>query len=276
MVSFKRLVLISRPICYPLTVAVYGAGLITHSRTGWSWSTLLIALYFTLPGSIILYGINDIADRESDAQNTRKGGMDGAALKREEVKSLVNIIVVLAIVVPLLFALSNHVLMALLVASFSILAYVYSVRPIRLKSIPIIDSLSNALGTLLVFITGYWATQTFSNVSFPPPHLIAAIVLFTIGIHAIGTVADYAVDKAAGDHTISVLLGKSLTLTICAACFAACYFLVGNHNIFIGIYVTLCAIATLLAIKIQYPRFVRNLGLGIVLGFPLAMLPIIL
>lgn len=272
MLSLKRLLLISRPVSYLPTAAIFAAGIL-KSHSGWSWGAALVTLYFTVPFGLVAYGINDIADREADAKNKRKGGIDGAALHAREVLPLSRIVAAIALVCPLLLWAGGHPVSAVFMAGLSLLSWAYSTRPVRLKSLPGIDSISNGVGILLIYLTGYLWQGAASGAVLPGLPLMCTILLFAAGVHAMGAVADITADRQAGDRTIGTVLGKTKTLLLCASAFAACYILIGRHHFVTGAYLLGCAALVLIASRVRRPRFVRNSGLLIIIAFPLAMLP---
>ena len=48
---------------------------------------LLLILYLTYPANLLIYGVNDIADRDTDALNIKKGSYEHL-LQLKEIKSL--------------------------------------------------------------------------------------------------------------------------------------------------------------------------------------------
>ena len=83
----RRLIEISRPVLWINTigttvVAMWLAGFL------WTWEIVPILLWVTLPFNLLIYGINDIYDQETDADNDRKGGYGGAKIKPSEVRMI--------------------------------------------------------------------------------------------------------------------------------------------------------------------------------------------
>ena len=90
-----------------------------------------------------------------------------------------------------------------------ILGYTYSAPPARLKGVPVIDSISNGLGYLLIpFMTGFslGAPITQAPVSV---YWVASVVA---GLHAMFAVFDYKPDKKADVKTIAVYFGPKKTI----------------------------------------------------------------
>ena len=77
--TIKTLFWASRPIswintAYPFAVAYF-------LTTGSIDTTLVVGtLFFLIPYNLLMYGINDVFDYESDLRNPRKGGIEGALL----------------------------------------------------------------------------------------------------------------------------------------------------------------------------------------------------
>jgi 4-hydroxybenzoate polyprenyltransferase len=138
-----RLSLISRPVLWINTVgpAVVGVWL-----TGdlWRWEAAPLLLWLTLPFNLLIYGVNDVFDQETDAKNPRKGTLEGAKIRSEEVALIWR--GVLATNTPFLLYFS---LFLPTEAFFWMLLYAaifigYSAPPARFKARPFLDSLSNA------------------------------------------------------------------------------------------------------------------------------------
>ena len=197
-----RLFHISRPVLWINTVgpAVVGVWL-----TGdlWRWETLPLLLWLTLPFNLLIYGVNDIFDRETDAKNPRKGTFEGARILPEEV-ALIWWGVLLTNVPFLLYFL----LFFPASTSFWILLYAaifvgYSAPPVRFKARPYLDSLSNAAYAFpLVFMP--LALET--AVVWP-----AALGLMTWSAakHTFDAVQDVNEDRKVGIPTTAVRLGVS-------------------------------------------------------------------
>jgi len=79
MEAIKQLFWSSRPVswintAYPFAIAYWLA-------SGDAGATLWLgALFFLIPYNLLMYGINDVFDYESDLRNPRKGGIEGALL----------------------------------------------------------------------------------------------------------------------------------------------------------------------------------------------------
>ncbi len=175
---------------------------------------IVFALYFTFPANILIYGINDLYDRETDIHNEKKKiyektleDTDDPTLKKVIIFSNVPFIIYAG------FTLSPLALLFFFL--FLIFAYEYSAPPLRAKAIPFIDSLvSGILYILPVCIS--WVIVTSS---LPPLLPILAGVLWSIGMHAYSAVPDINADMQAQIKTGATVLGKDTMLYLCGILF---------------------------------------------------------
>jgi 4-hydroxybenzoate polyprenyltransferase len=76
---FLELFKSSRPISWINTAYPFAAGYFLITRTV-DLPLLVGSLYFLIPYNLMMYGVNDVFDYESDLRNPRKGGVEGAVL----------------------------------------------------------------------------------------------------------------------------------------------------------------------------------------------------
>ncbi len=147
-----RLLYISRPVLWintlgPATVGMWLTGNL------FVWEALPVLLWLTLPFNLLIYGVNDVFDQETDAKNPRKGTLEGARIDRSEVRPVVLGVVftnVPFLIYSLLFVPLSAIAWMLL---YALLFVGYSVPPARFKARPYLDSLSNAAYAFpLVFV----------------------------------------------------------------------------------------------------------------------------
>jgi 4-hydroxybenzoate polyprenyltransferase len=163
-------------------------------------------LYALLPANVLLYGVNDIFDAPLDALNPKKDD--------REVRYVGDRLVPGAVVAS---ALVGVLLLAVLpapsrpwVAGFLVLALAYSAPPVRFKTKPVLDSLSNGLYILL-------GVAAFTALAGSPPPGLAILGgwLWTMAMHTFSAIPDIAPDRAAGIHTTATVLGAGRTLAYC-------------------------------------------------------------
>jgi 4-hydroxybenzoate polyprenyltransferase len=211
----RRLVLVSRPALWVNTLGVAVTGLWLSGQL-WSDSAswLVLLVYLSLPFNLLIYGLNDVSDLEEDARSERKGGWQGARLLAGEAAPLLRMI--LAINLPFLAALGwllSPGAWGVLLLSAALFAG-YSLRPLRFKTRPGLDGLSNVAYALPLLIPAL-------NSGGPVPWLAcAALGAYAVGKHAFDAVQDIAADTLAGTHTVATRLGAAGTARYALAWFA--------------------------------------------------------
>jgi 4-hydroxybenzoate polyprenyltransferase len=215
-----RLFYISRPVLWINTVGPAVIGMwITGSL--WASAALPILLWLTLPFNLLIYGVNDIFDQETDAKNTRKGTLEGAKISPSEVY-LIFWGVLLSnapFLVYFFWEFPGEAVLWMLL--YAVLFLGYSMPPLRFKARPYLDSLSNAAYAFpLIFVP---LALGFS------PLWPAAIGLmaWSAAKHTFDAVQDLEEDRATGIVTTAVRLGvrgtvlwSGLWWTVATTCFA--------------------------------------------------------
>jgi len=83
----RRLVEISRPVLWVNTIGTTVIGMWLAGEL-WTWAIIPILIWVTFPFNLLIYGINDIYDQDTDADNDRKGGYGGAKIKPHETRMI--------------------------------------------------------------------------------------------------------------------------------------------------------------------------------------------
>jgi lycopene elongase/hydratase (dihydrobisanhydrobacterioruberin-forming) len=172
------------------------------------------ALYFLFPANILVYGVNDIFDYETDKDNPKKSGYEDLVTPAEraalwKIIALTNI----PFLILLTFVSTQS---ALCLLGFWFFSLFYSVPPIRAKARPILDSVFNVLyifpGAMAYFLAG---GENFSVAYF------VAAWLWAMAMHAYSAVPDISADKDANVPTVATLLGFYGTILFCTFLYAA-------------------------------------------------------
>jgi len=199
-VSLRRLVLVSRPVLWINTI---GSGLVAVWLTGtlFDLRALPVLLWLTLPFNLLIYGVNDIYDQDTDATNPRKGSIEGARIHRSEVRLIAW--AVAAVNAPFLVV---FLMVLPPLANAAILLYVgvfvfYSAPPLRFKARPFLDSLSNAAYALPLVIVPAALSVT------PVWAAALGLMAWSVAKHAFDAVQDIVEDRDAGITTTAVRLG---------------------------------------------------------------------
>ena len=224
----KKLFWSSRPISWINTAFPFAAGY--YLVSGSLDSLLLVgSLFFLIPYNLLMYGINDVFDYESDMRNPRKGGIEGALL--EPKYHLPTLLIALHLPVPFVWYLfingSDIANLVLAVVLFSVLAY--SIKFLRFKEIPFLDSITSAMHFVGPLI--YGVALAGGDLSNPTLLLImSAFYLWGMASHAFGAVQDIRADREAGISSIGTVLGAKATTRLALAL----YLLAGVLALFIG------------------------------------------
>ncbi len=167
----------------------------------WNWEVLPILLWSTLPFNLLIYGVNDVFDQETDAKNPRKGTLEGARISPSEVRPIM-LGVLLANAPFALYFLFSLPLSATLWMLLYALAFVgYSMPPARFKARPYLDSLSNA---------AYAFPLVFTPLALGASPVWAAalgLMAWSAAKHTFDAVQDTYEDRNVGIETTAVRLG---------------------------------------------------------------------
>ena len=197
----SRLIHISRPVLWVNTVGptVIGVWLMGDL---WRWDAIAFLLWATLPFNLLIYGVNDIFDQETDAQNARKGGLEGARILASETRTIVIGIVTTNVPFLAYFLFTLPPVALAWVAAYILIFVFYSAPPLRFKARRFLDSLSNA---------AYAFPLVFVPLAFGEPPLWAAAVglmAWSVAKHTYDAVQDIDEDRAAAIQTTAVYLGS--------------------------------------------------------------------
>jgi len=189
---------------------------------------LALFAWFLIPANLFLYGVNDIFDVDIDEDNPKKG--EGGREVQYTGDGIVVMVVYLAGAVGTLFGFALTIQGIYALAAFYVLAVEYSAPPLRFKTTPFLDSLSNGL-YVLPGVVAYVAIAGES----PPLLAVAGGWLWTMGMHTFSAVPDIEPDREAGIDTTATVLGERWTLVYCGAVWLAAAALMGLLHPFLGV-----------------------------------------
>jgi 4-hydroxybenzoate polyprenyltransferase len=171
---------------------------------------VLGTLFFLIPYNLLMYGVNDVFDYESDLKNPRKGGIEGALL---DPKWHAPTLWASAIsVVPFLvyFALVEDLTTNLWLALFVFTVIAYSAKGLRFKEKPVLDSITSASHFVGPMIVGASAAGLdLANSTFLS--FVAAFTLWGVASHAFGAVQDVKADREGHIASIATVFGAAAT-----------------------------------------------------------------
>ena len=179
-----------------------------------TWSHLWLLIYFTFPANLLIYGVNDIFDYETDKLNQKKQDYE-TAIAPEQQRALWISIIVLNTPFLLLSILPNPY-SYLFLFIFCLSAVFYSAPPLRAKAKPVLDTVISGLIYISPGFVGYfisWGTEINWMI------LLAGLAR-SMAMHAYSAIPDIEADTQSGIQTVATLYGRKGTLIFCMVCYA--------------------------------------------------------
>lgn len=165
--------------------------------------------WFLIPANIILYGINDISDTDTDINNPKKKDKEVHARKSTYKLYLSAISISFILLIPIFFFFKTTLALSIL-GLFIFLSLSYSLKPIRFKSRPFLDSLSN----ILYALPGLFIYSELTGV-LPPFSILLSCWCWLSAMHLFSAIPDILYDKKAKVITTAVYLGREKSLLLC-------------------------------------------------------------
>lgn len=209
--SLRQVLLSSRPLSWVNTAFPFLAASLLATRHIDAF-TVLGTMFFLLPYNLLMYGINDVFDYESDLRNPRKGGVEGALLDPRLHRTV--ILAGVGSAIPLgvaMIAAGGVNPLAWLVLAVSVSAVViYSAPPLRTKEKPLWDSITSSIH----FVSPAVYALVTAGVLFTSELwlLVLAFFLWGMASHAFGAVQDVLPDRVAGLSSIATVWGAARTV----------------------------------------------------------------
>ena len=215
--TLKQLFVSSRPLSWINTAFPFAAAYLMTTRQV-DLTFILGTIFFLIPYNLAMYGINDVFDYESDMRNPRKGGVEGAVLDRSLHK--VTLWAVVITNVPFLIYLvavgSALSWLVLAVSMFAVVAY--SMKGLRFKEVPFLDSFTSSTH----FVSPALYGAVLAGAIFTPALwlILAAFFLWGMASHAFGAVQDIQADREGGLKSIATVIGAANTSRFALGCYA--------------------------------------------------------
>ena len=206
-------------------------------------------LFFLIPYNLLMYGVNDVFDYESDLRNPRKGGIEGALLPKEIHRTIIwsAIFSCLPFVIYLLAVGNLNSSLWLTLFVFTVVAY--SAKHLRFKEKPLLDSMTSASH----FVGPMIFALALTKQNLTDPKITAIIVAFTLwgmASHAFGAVQDVKADREGGISSIATYFGARATTRAALVMYLAA----GFYLISLGWWQGIVAVAALPYIGILIPH----------------------
>ncbi len=209
LLPLRKVLALSRPVLWINTIGPAWVGLWTTGLL-WRASFLPLLLWLTLPFNLLIYGVNDITDLDTDALNDRKGGWEGARVGKHEIAGVLAWVAALNGPFVIYFALTYRRDALVALAIYTMVFLLYSLPP-RLKARPFLDSASNAAYALpLVFVP----LALNHDVIWPAA---LGLMAWSTAKHCFDSIQDIEQDRRAGLRTTAVVLDKRGALVFCGA-----------------------------------------------------------
>lgn len=237
--KLRYITLSSRPISWLNTAYPFAAGYIIVSHH-FSWLLLVGTLYFLIPYNLMMYGVNDVFDYESDILNPRKGGLEGAKLAKSQHRNILLSVVVVNVPFLIILSFFGGLAAKLTLAFVVFMVLAYSVPILRFKERPFLDSVTSSchfVGPLVyaLVLLGWHANYV--------PYVVA-FFFWGMASHAFGAVQDILSDRAGKLSSIGTVLGARATTWFSILCYAASSLVLATR----GVAGSICALAAVLYI----------------------------
>jgi 4-hydroxybenzoate polyprenyltransferase len=207
----------SRPLSWINTAFPFGLAYYVTTETV---DPLLIVgfAFFLFPYNLLMYGINDVFDYESDVRNPRKGGVEGALLPPALHRAMLvtSALVPVPFLIPLVLWGSFTATAVLALALFFVV--VYSARGFRFKEVPFLDSVTSSAHFVMPAM--YGLVLAGASPSVMVALLLVAFFLWGMASHAFGAVQDVVADREAGVASIATVIGAKGTVRFATALYA--------------------------------------------------------
>src|SRR5262245_13573730 len=238
MSPFIFLVQVSRPIIWPFLPLVYFLGL-HAAQAELTAAAVAQMVLLAFPMNLIGCGLNDVYDFDSDRLCQRRRAIWGAVVRDADRPLVLWACVAMAPLMVFGACITGNSDNIVATVCLLLMAWFYSVPPIRLKERPPLDSLANGLGFFLIpFVMGY--SLGADPRGMPLNYYLLALAV--CGVHALASAADYESDRAAGHRTIAVVYGRRLAAFAAFATFAVAWLFGDYGSNTVRIYIAICAL----------------------------------
>ena len=229
-------------------------------------SGVALFAYFLFPANVFLYGVNDVFDADVDAENPKK---EGREVRYDGERFVVAAVVVSGALIAVPAAIVPPIAVPWLVG-FLLLATEYSAPPLRFKTTPFLDSLSNGLYVL----PGAAAYAAVAGEQ-PPALAVAGGWLWSMAMHTFSAIPDVDPDRRAGIRTTATVLGERGAYAYCAACWTLAAVAFGaldwRAGALLGVYPVVCAAVALSEVAVDraywyFPAINAAVGAALTMG----------
>lgn len=215
--TLTQLLLASRPLSWVNTAYPFAAAYLMTTREV-DVRLVVGTLFFLVPYNLLMYGVNDVFDHESDLRNPRKGGVEGALLDpRVHRTTLLASTLVPVPFVAWLVTVGSPAAAGVLAASlFAVVAY--SAPGLRFKERPGLDSVTSSTHFVSPAVYGF----VLAGATFGRDVVLVLVAFFCWGVasQAFGAVQDVVADRAAQIASVATALGAARTVRLAMGAYA--------------------------------------------------------
>ena len=208
----------SRPLSWVNTAYPFGAAYLLAGGGLDVWLWVGIG-YFLVPYNLLMYGVNDVFDYESDLRNPRKGGVEGVVLQDRWHRLTLWAAALLNVPFVLVLAFAGSALSALVLAVVVFAVVAYSAPVLRFKERPLLDSVTSSTHFVGPAAFGY----ALAGPALTPEATAAFAAFFAWGLasHAFGAVQDITADESAGIASVATWFGAAPTVRLALGLYLA-------------------------------------------------------
>lgn len=206
--TLVKLFKVSRPISWVNTAYPFAAAYLVLGG-GFDPLFFIVTLFFLIPYNLLMYGVNDVFDYESDIRNPRKRSIEGAVEAKSFHPAILwaSLVTTVPFVAAILF-LTPNITAAIIFLAVLFFVVAYSLKGLRFKEIPFLDSITSSIHFVGPMVFAIALT------GFHPQAWPFALALFLWGLasHAFGAVQDVIPDRKGNLKSIATIIGAKSTV----------------------------------------------------------------
>lgn len=204
--TIRDVIITSRPFSWINTAVPFLVGYLIATPS-FDWKLIIGTIYFTFSYNLLLYGVNDIFDYESDIKNPRKGSKEGGLVAKNKHRMLWYSIAITNLPFIIFLLVTSPLIGQIWLIITIALCFTYSAKPFRFKEVPIVDSINSSLHFVSPLIFGLLYAHA---INLPWPGIIA-FLFWGMASQAFGSIQDIGPDRAAHIRSIATQLGARIT-----------------------------------------------------------------
>lgn len=203
---------VSRPHFWLYEVGTFFLGVVIGLQFGSiaPGALLIWGFYFLFPANLLIYGVNDVFDYETDLLNPKKQSYESVLSKDTHFFVLMTIALITAVFLWPALSLSSDAVLAL--AFFIFFAVFYSMPPIRAKSRPIVDSIFSAGHYVATGVFGYLLVAPQAPLEYT---FVIAAMAWAMAMHVYSAIPDISADESARIATTATLFRQRGSIWYC-------------------------------------------------------------